>query len=505
MLFADDKVDIFEHNLHDIALYFSVYDRELSQMFLTLDDIVQAYLDGENIFITQKDNISTVVHYIISNEKYLSKLGFSPYQWLFQFLNDAWRYQNDIFALLGKSGERNYIIVLQNTAEKRPNGGFFGSFGFLTLSGGHVQNMEIIDSYYPNWIAPDIKIPAPQRSWKFIPDKLIGFISANKFGFTNIDGRNIKNLYNQIFNNKSVYGKRKDVIEPGLFERTFNKKVDGVIFVRSDVMTTLLSSLQQQFRAWEFLNANTDIIKAKAMITSGQTNGDFSNKKAKYIAQINDFFHKHIFDLMKSFIKNFDSITKQRLISIYLTPTTNLASSGLLQLLDEYNLVNNYDSWFIYARDSNDSYNKVDTFVHKTIGLYDSEDHLVRSGSNDMLDITNIKSGTYFFKIRYELSIPKDYIDYMHHLEDKYGIQMTERELGILWLQPAKDYLTAEKKYRATRATVYVPLYVKIKGIVWDYTRAFSFTPTFANGQYYEMKMVKNNMEKGVRLEIEIK
>ena len=58
-------------------------------------------------------------------------------------------FTSDIYSLLGFDAPQTYIIVLQNAAEARPNGGFFGSFALLTLDAGRVSKLEIIDSYHP--------------------------------------------------------------------------------------------------------------------------------------------------------------------------------------------------------------------------------------------------------------------------------------------------------------------------------------------------------------------
>ncbi|MBU1758100.1 DUF4012 domain-containing protein [Patescibacteria group bacterium] len=40
-------------------------------------------------------------------------------------LSDLWEYKDELFTLLGKEEPFNYLVILQNTNEKRPNGGFF--------------------------------------------------------------------------------------------------------------------------------------------------------------------------------------------------------------------------------------------------------------------------------------------------------------------------------------------------------------------------------------------
>lgn len=49
--------------------------------------------------------------------------------------------------LLGYRGERNYLILFQNSTELRSTGGFFGSFAQLTLENGGIKKLEFFDSY----------------------------------------------------------------------------------------------------------------------------------------------------------------------------------------------------------------------------------------------------------------------------------------------------------------------------------------------------------------------
>ena len=100
-------------------------DRNLSHFLLTLDDIVQSYNKGENIFNTKEKEIDTCRKYIEENKEYLKKIGFSNYDKLINFISDTRKYRQELFELLGKNQSFNYLVILQNTNEKRPNGGFF--------------------------------------------------------------------------------------------------------------------------------------------------------------------------------------------------------------------------------------------------------------------------------------------------------------------------------------------------------------------------------------------
>lgn len=49
--------------------------------------------------------------------------------------------------LLGYRGEKNYLVLFQNSAEARAGGGYLGSFARLTLKNGGIESLEFFDSY----------------------------------------------------------------------------------------------------------------------------------------------------------------------------------------------------------------------------------------------------------------------------------------------------------------------------------------------------------------------
>ncbi|MBP6086411.1 hypothetical protein KA478_04485 [Patescibacteria group bacterium] len=66
---------------------------------------------------------------------------------------------------------------------------------------------------------PDITLTAPERSKTFLgDDNAITFLASNKFGFTDMDGKNIKKLYDQ----------------------TYVDDIRGVVFVQSKLFADLL-------------------------------------------------------------------------------------------------------------------------------------------------------------------------------------------------------------------------------------------------------------------------
>lgn len=85
--------------------------------------------------------------------------------------------------------------------------------------------MEIIDSYYPDFIAYKTRITAPSRTSPFLPDRKIGFIAGNKFGFTDIDGKNLKDLYELMFNKTYEMRKVEKTMQPDLYNKVLHQDI----------------------------------------------------------------------------------------------------------------------------------------------------------------------------------------------------------------------------------------------------------------------------------------
>ncbi len=52
--------------------------------------------------------------------------------------------------LLGANGARDYLLLFQNTAEKRPTGGFIGSYGIISFDQGKLSNFFTDNVYNPD-------------------------------------------------------------------------------------------------------------------------------------------------------------------------------------------------------------------------------------------------------------------------------------------------------------------------------------------------------------------
>ncbi len=490
IIFGKDKVDIFKEDLQQIAFYFWNFDEEVSKMLLNIDDITQSYISWDNVLLTKETEILNTLHYIEANEDYLKDLWFQKYD---KFLSLLWWLENnrtEVSDLLWKNGEYNYLVILQNANEKRPNGWFFGSFAFITVADWKLINLEIVDAYYPDYIAHYTRLQAPDRTSSFLPDKKIWFIAWNKFGFSDIDGSNLKRLYEKMFNEDYVMRKVEKTMEPWLYEKLLHKNIKWVIFIRSDLIEYLIPSFTENARERQFQNANVDIIRWEYR----------GNKKESYIQEVTEYFQTHQLEIFKKIINNFDDIIDKNYVNIYLSNV----SDNLQNLLLSHNLKTIHDTWHIYARDTNTSYNKVDSFVEKNIQITNNHWKIIIDTDSDIIDINKLDKGQYTMKIYYTLNVPNYYKNFIRDLEEEYEIEMTSRELWILAMQPAKYEDNIYAKWMETKATVYFPPNFNLLKINWEQQEYKFFTAPFANGLYYKMLINKNNTTKSIEIKFEI-
>jgi len=86
----------------------------------------------------------------------------------------------------------------------------------------------------------------------------------------------------------------------------------------------------------------------------------------------------------------------------------------------------------MYARDLNQSYNKIGTFVSKQITILDRSGLIVQHSPTNIIDGSALETGQYQLQINYDLNVPQYYIRTIRDLERQYDINLTERENHIL-------------------------------------------------------------------------
>ncbi len=293
---------------------------------------------------------------------------------------------------------KTYLILLQNSAEVRPNGWFYGSFIRVTLTSGLVQDIKVHDSYEVPFINSWVSLNLPERTNNYLWHTSATFIAGNKFGFTDRDGRVIASIYN----------------------KTYNTRIDGVVFMSTKTITALVPPLQDQLWRWQFLNASVDLIR-------GHT-GSF--KKELYLTTMSQYLLDNRISLLGQALSNYKQLHQQGMMQIYLPDASSKFRATLKQLWR----ITDLDPYHLYLRDINQSYSKIDTFVTKHVEVVDQDWLAVIDGYDTILDLSSLSPWDYQMQISYRLSIPSRYRRLMTNLEDQYWVALTDREHRILWL-----------------------------------------------------------------------
>lgn len=488
LIFAEDKVDILTNDLVDIATYMSLYDVPTSRTILLIDHLIQRYMAGENV-LADTAAIREIIHEITDKQSYLSLVWFERYKAFFWFLASVQPHLDEVLLYLGKNEPKHYLVILQNTAESRPNGGFFGSFAFMTISQWRIQTMRIMDSYMPNFYMPDAYLSSPSWARPLYGNAPIGWIAANKFGFTNIDGDILMRLYNMTFNSPESHRRIPDDV----CREMCDKQLQWVIWIRTDVMADLMPGLQQKLRERQFVNASVDIIRGS----------NKPNKKEQYLHEVNQFFRDNQWTLVKRLISDFERFTDTPSFGMYIPSI----SPSLQIVLDRHHLVIVGNRQTLYLWDTNTAHNKVDNFVSKKSSLSDSDGRLIAESSNNFLPLPELSAGDYTLTVRYTLAVPEQYMAFIRQREGLYGISLTDRELGILGLQPSTLFDDDALPRRwASRSQIYFPNHREVLsqsgdgfGIVWFQT------PWWLDGLQYKLETATNNDSKSISVTFRVK
>ncbi len=374
-----------------------VVDGNISNFLSSVDKVRQTYLSGGDLSQV-KSNLDSIMDFLSTNKDLINKLPEKYRPFAFFLSNLAW-YKSQIYDILWFSEKKIYMFVLENTSEARPNGGFFWSYAIVQVYKWKIEEYKVFDAYYPQYINSWAKVTLePSYADIFNAQNGIWFISSNVYWFTDLDGGNIKLLY----------------------EKTFPwQRLDGVVFLQSDLVEKILPGISDKLITRQFLNANVDQI----------AKDDPLNKKEFYIKDIQSYIASNLNQIILYSLQNFDLITKENGLNFYLPRIDKEFKSFLIK----HNLINTFNPNKIYVRDFNLAYNKIDRFVSKRWILQDSKWRVISDGDGDILDAPTEK-WVYDLYLFYNINVPDSYIQKIQSLVSYYGIWLTAREIHILWL-----------------------------------------------------------------------
>lgn len=357
------------------------------------------------------------------------------YPWCTLYLH-----RQELLSLLGYSQPKTYLILLQNSAEVRPNGWFYGSFVRVTVASGMIQDMSVHDSYEVPFTNSWVTLALPEWTTNYLWDSQATFIAGNKFGFTQRDGRIISSVYDKIY----------------------NTNIDGVVFISTNTLLQMIPSLQSQLWRWQFINASVDLIRGH--------NATF--KKELYMQELTNYLDTNKLSLITQGIENAHLLYREGMMQIYLPD----ASDALNTTLHDLHWTTELEPGHLYLRDLNKSYSKIDTFVTKRAWIQDSQDRIMTESASNIINTIWRGSGQYTLRIAYDLTVPNSYIRMIGDLEREYGISLTDRERHILWLDEEFAY----------RSVVFAGTGIVLDSITWDVseTRVFDAPPWQAAAYY---------------------
>lgn len=299
-------------------------------------------------------------------------LGLSEYkQTINQIKNIILSNFDEVLQLLWENQPKTYLIIFENTSEQRWIWGFFWSFAKITLSWWHIKDFKIFDSYYLLWkyckkhtknLPKKGWFDACNKSWLNIENNIkpfnklfpkTTFLTSNIFWFDNLNWENIINHYHKIFSDK----------------------INGVIFVRSDILKYLFPNWEKILRDLEIINYKAKL--KKYSIKSNNPNLKWlKGVKWKYLLELNKLL-KNKKEIFKNFLKNFNKIKGNRLIWIYIPE----ASWKLKKQLSENNLYFIQNKNFSYLFFYNLWFNKNSKFV----------DHIIKINNKIIINPINFK------------------------------------------------------------------------------------------------------------------
>lgn len=433
------------------------FDQQISKSVSLANDLIQWKINtGNNVieqifmpFTKEKKWLISVFAYFLP-EQYALIAGLA-------------RFTEDINSLVWMESPQTYLIVLQNSAEKRPNWWFFWSFAVVTFDRWRIKTLELHDSYHPEWNRPDTKIVWPVWLEQFMPERDIYFVGANKIWFTYHDWANIKTLY----------------------EKSYPwKRVRGVLFLRTDMLEQLMPEIREQLWLRQYLNATVNLREGE----------ERRWKKEAYEWGVKAFVNTHKTELLQSLLQKLPELITKRYINIYLE---NI-SWWMHSRLREQWLTTRFETWHAYFRDSNIIFNKIDRFVTKKITLLDPIGEEISSWDTDIVTLPELSpDNLYTFVISYTVTVPESYHAYIRKLNNTYNLALWQREEHILWLDHE----------RWTRGNVYFPPKREIISIQGDMASERTFGTPFSSNAAYELMMPpwSNNQTKTVRVQVLVK
>lgn len=254
--------------------------------------------------------------------------------------------------LLGFDAQKNYLVLLQNSNELRPTGGFIGSVVNLQTTGGRMQGPQVEDIYNLDGQIDSgaIGVPAP----KVIKDNL-----------------NTPYLHIRDANFDPSFPRSADKIRT-LYQAVTGKKIDGVIAIDLGFVKSILSVLGPIFLSTYNETITGDNLFEKVQFHAEANYSAGSSAKKTFLSLLAQKFFEQLLNLRKD---QYLPISKSILASLeekHLLMELYFPSAAFISNLGFRGEIRQFDGDYIMVVDSNVGANKANYFVKRSI-LYEAE------------------------------------------------------------------------------------------------------------------------------------
>lgn len=217
-------------------------------------------------------------------------------------LDLAWAITSDLPGLLGFNSPKKYLILFQNNNELRPTGGFIGSYAFLYLNEGKIEELNIDDIYNPDGQIDvrNIRVTPPKPIGDFLIEDRMYIRNANWDPDLPRSAADIKDL----------------------FFRLDGENIDGVIAVDLDLVSELL-----EVTGPVYLATYNEEISAENLYERTQHHSSFnyeegSDQKRQFLTVLGSKLLETLFSLDQSktpdFLRAINNSLQQRHLQIHL-------------------------------------------------------------------------------------------------------------------------------------------------------------------------------------------
>jgi hypothetical protein len=149
-LFNYQESDNFLEAMQNFSFYGSLAYEDSSKLSLVIAKINENNLPSQ--YRKQFVDLKSKVEFLSTN------------------LKDVVSMVDKLYALLGKTQDKRYLLIFQNNAELRASGGFLGSYALIDVRNGKIKNMEVpAGGSYDTEGGMTVSVKAPEPLWLVNP------------------------------------------------------------------------------------------------------------------------------------------------------------------------------------------------------------------------------------------------------------------------------------------------------------------------------------------------